>query len=88
MHILISFSFFCLVYVAHFENNCVSSRNGHNNGHNITAEYFKSSDKRIRFKSGWELFAAKNNMVAGIGALIMFHMTRRGLMISFDIVRY
>jgi hypothetical protein len=61
---------------------------GHNNGHNITAEYFKSSDKRIRFKSGWEVFAAKNNLVAGIGALIMFHMTRRGLMISFDIVHY
>jgi hypothetical protein len=57
-------------------------------GHNITTKYYKSADKRIHFKSGWKVFADKNNLVAGIGALIMFHMTRRGLMISFDVVCY
>jgi type II secretory pathway component PulL len=61
---------------------------GSEDGVNMEAEYYKSKDKRIRFKSGWKEFAANNNLTAGVAVLIMFHMRRSTVKISFDVIRY
>ncbi|CAM0906605.1 unnamed protein product [Alopecurus aequalis] len=42
------------------------------------AEYFKSSDGRIRFRSGWADFADHFDLEEGSVVLVMFHMDTNG----------
>ena len=50
------------------------------------AQYFTSTDGRIRFKYGWAQFALENDLHPGLDVLVLFNYIGEQLFISFDVV--
>ena len=50
------------------------------------AQYFTSTDGRIRLKYGWAQFASENDLHTGLDVLVLFHYIGDDLFISFDVV--